>query len=494
MLKKISGVVAFMGLCALSLLLLSCGSSSSRPSGVVYVLTQGTSSQGTPGFGNNVSSFVIDFNNGYLTLINSNASACPPGNNVDTNPCGIPLNVVLDPLGANAFVLDQGVPCVLLSTQMGAQCVSGSANPTPPSIYPYTVNSDGSLASPGTAITWTANSYPDTAIAMQRDPAGQFLFVIDQGSSPSPGYPVPTPVTPQSCPHAPANQFDVCPSISVFAMPKPGSGSNTLTLASGSPFYLSKIPTALSAITFTPPGASTVQELLFVSNNFDICSQNCTYPSPNNDNTLSVYGVSSSGVLTEQQYSPYTIAAVDPLSVIAVYTNPPTENTGNLFVYVGNQDPNGGHLYPFQVCTVISAVCTQQNVASNQMVPLATCPQQSCDVPPTSVGQSPIGLVVDPTNSFLYVASEGSNQVFGFLINTSAGKLTALTGSPQPSQGLQPISIALHPSVNNTGQYLFVSNSNSQTVAGFSLNTVNGSMSSPTTTITPAAPSGMAAH
>jgi 6-phosphogluconolactonase (cycloisomerase 2 family) len=102
-------------------------------------------------------------------------------------------------------------------------------------------------------------------------------------------------------------------------------------------------------------------------------------------------------------------------------------------------------------------------------------------------------MLVDPTNSFLYVASQGSNQVFGFLINTGAGKLTALSGSPQYSQGSQPVSIALHPSVNNTGQFLFVSNSTSQTIGGFTLSTTTGSMSSPTSTITPAAPSGMAA-
>jgi len=483
--KKISGVVALVGLCALSLFLLNCGSSSSRPSGLLYVLTQGTNQQGITGIGNNVSSFSIDFDNGSLSLINSNASTCPTGNNTSNNPCGIPLDILLDPTGATAFVLDQGVPCVL----EGTQCVAGSANPVAPSIYSYTVNSDGSLSSPGTAVTWTANAYPDTAVAMVRDAAGQFLFVIDQGSYPPPGYPTPTQTNP-SCPHVPTSQTDVCPSISVFAM-KPGS--NTLTLASGSPFYLSKIPTALSAMIFTPPGSTTAQELLFVTNNFDICTANCILPQ-HSDNTVSVYAVGSNGTLTEQQYSPYVIAATDPISVFAVNTNPAGENTGGLFVYVGNQDPNGGHLYPFQVCTVTNAVCTQANVGSNLMIPLATCPQPSCDIPPTSVGQNPVGMLVDPTNSFLYVVSEGSSQVFGFLINTTAGTLTALSPASYPSQGSQPVSIALHPQVNNTGQFLFVSNSNSQSIASFSLSTTTGSMSSPTTVIAPAAPSGMAAH
>src|SRR5450631_735800 len=96
--KKISVVVALVGMCALSLFLLSCGSSSSRSSGLLYVLTQGSN-----GTGNNVSSFAIDLGSGGLSLINSNASTCATGNQT----CGLPINIVLDPTGAAAFVLNQ---------------------------------------------------------------------------------------------------------------------------------------------------------------------------------------------------------------------------------------------------------------------------------------------------------------------------------------------------------------------------------------------------
>ena len=81
--KKICGVAALMGLCALSLALLNCGSSSSRPSGLLYVLTQGLNSNG---LGNNVSSFSINLNSGALSLINSNASTCPTAA-TEQNPC-----------------------------------------------------------------------------------------------------------------------------------------------------------------------------------------------------------------------------------------------------------------------------------------------------------------------------------------------------------------------------------------------------------------------
>src|SRR5271166_6715916 len=97
--KKIGGVVALVGLGVLSLFLLNCGSSSSRPSGTLYVLTQGSN-----GVGNNVSSFAIDLNTGGLALVNSNASTCVRAG----SSCGAPLDILLDPSGATAFVLDQG--------------------------------------------------------------------------------------------------------------------------------------------------------------------------------------------------------------------------------------------------------------------------------------------------------------------------------------------------------------------------------------------------
>src|SRR5271165_3246194 len=101
--KKTGFVVALVGMCALSVLLMSCGSSSSRPSGLLYVLSQAES---------NVSSYAINLNNGNLSLINS---TLPPTG-------ALPISISLDPTGATAFVLNQA------------------------SISSYTVGSDGSLA------------------------------------------------------------------------------------------------------------------------------------------------------------------------------------------------------------------------------------------------------------------------------------------------------------------------------------------------------------
>ncbi len=432
--KKIGGVVALVGLCALSLFLLSCGSSSSRPSGLLYVLTEGSN-----GTGDNVSSFAIDLKSGNLSLINSNASTCTPAG----GSCGLPLNIILDPTGATAFVLNQGIP---------------SAS-TPPTIYSYTVNSDGSLGTPTPAATLTSG---DTAIAMTRDPAGKFLFVIDQGMDPSA----------TNCQYQPQNGFPniQCASISVFTMQ---SGSGSLSPVTGSPFPVGRIPTALSVVAFTPPGnavlpCATTTEFLYVTFNLD--------PALHNDNTLGAFCVDSTGEpkdLTPPNL-PYATQP-DPLSVLAVNTG---ENSGGLFVYVGNQGSVTGAVSVFQVCTAINTVCTAQDLT--KLVPVGS---------PTSVGQNPVGMVVDPTNNFLYVVNEVSSNVYGFRIGTTAGTLTPLTPANLQT-GSQPVAMAMH----SSGKFLYTSNNGSSNISAFTVSTTSGTMSSLAIVNSPSGPRGMAAR
>jgi 6-phosphogluconolactonase (cycloisomerase 2 family) len=412
--KKIGGVLALMGLCALSLFLVNCGSSSSRPSGVLYVLTQGNS-----GVGNNVTSFAIDLSSGNLSLINSNASTCTPAG----SSCGPPLDIVLDPTGATAFVLNQGLP--------------GSAAAT---IYAYNVNSDGSFGTPSVAVTLSAGDLP---LAMARDAAGNFLFVITDA-----------------------------PEILVFSM-KPGS--TTLTAVDNSALSVTRIPTALSTVTFTPPGSTTSEEFLFVTSNND--------PVLRNDNTVSVYSVSSTGVLTEQPNSPYA-TSTDPISVQAVNTNLAGTGTGGVFVYVGSQPTATGALQAFELCTVVDANCSPSDVMSSLLRPVTGTPP--------APGSMPVAMLVDPTNTFLYVVCQGSSQVFGYKIS-SAGTLAAQSPPSQPT-GSRPVAMAMHPSVNASGAFLYTSNNGANNISGFPISTLTGSMGAQFTVNSPSIPSGMAAR
>jgi 6-phosphogluconolactonase (cycloisomerase 2 family) len=297
------------------------------------------------------------------------------------------------------------------------------------------------------------------------------LFVIDQGEVPSP---TTCPLVGQGVKNpTDAQNFIGCPSISVFAV-QPGSPSLTFVSQSStyqSPFFINRIPSALSAITVSSPS----EELLFVTSNKDLSNNR-------NDNTLSVYSVGSDGTLTEKIGSPYATSTINPLSVLAVNTNVAPQNNGGVFVYVGAAGNASGALDAFQVCTAINAVCTSQSDVDNaKLLPVGTSP--------TSTGQNPVGIVVDPTNSFLYVVCEVQNAVYGYRIFGTTGVLTAQ--SPTNVQtGTQPVALAIH----SSGKFLYTSNSGSSNISAFTLSTTSGSMSSLSTVNSPPGPSGMAAR
>jgi len=201
--------------------------------------------------------------------------------------------------------------------------------------------------------------------------------------------------------------------------------------------------------------------------------------------------VDSSGNLTEMSGSPYTTAP-DPTVVQAVNTNGPGQTIGGVFVYVGNQGSTSGSVNAFQVCTVVGSQGGGQNCtqANDQLIPIGTA---------SGAGKNPAAMVVDPSNSFLYVASSGSNQVFAFKIATGTGQLSPLAPASEPSQGSTPVSLVMHPSSNISNEFLFVSNTSSSTGSGnigiFSVGVTSGSLStSPTTYMfEPGTPGAMAA-
>jgi hypothetical protein len=470
--KKTGGIFAFLGLLGLSVFLLSCGTKVSRSSGLLFVVSQGS---------NQVSSYAIDQSTGNLSFLKTGASTCA------TASCGFPLDILLDPTNAVAFVLNQGVFNPGDPTQNPPIPDSGVV----PSIYGYTLNSNGSLTSAGD-LTTTAPPPPsspcdlpppnppsqgaflrcDQAVAMTRDAAGKFLFVVTQGN--------------QNLPQLyPPNQLPLPPQLYVFST-QPGSTKLTLIgnpcpTGPACPKPLTRIPTSVaSSITVSVPdpnnpSVTLTGPLLYVASNKDL--------SPNHiDSSVSEYIVDqSSGTATELTGSPYvTTPGIAPSSVLAVDTNPPGANTGGLFVYVTNQTTN--NVSAFQVCIVQDANCTLQNVQDATMTALVNSP--------FSVGQAPIALVADPTNNFLYVACETTNQVYAFRIGTATGKLSGL--NPQfLGTGSFPIAMTMHPTGNFL--YLYVSNNASSNLSGFSVNTTSGALGNPTTIIALGQPAGLVA-
>ncbi len=466
--KITRGVLAFLALCGLSFLLLNCGSTVNRSSGLLYVLIEGS---------NVVSSYAVDLTSGNLSLINSNASTCK------ATTCGLPENIILDPTGATALVANQGV-YTAANPNLGI-----SEAGVVPTMYGYTVNSDGSLALKGdlstTGSTNAAACDPpfsaltpaasqgffwrcDLIVATTRDASGKFLFVITGGNQ-GVSTPAPNP-DPLGSPNLP-------PLLYVFAT-QPGSTTLTLTgnncpgTSTPCPFPLTRVPSAITAI--NDPNSSNI--LLYITSTRDLVV------GENDDSTLSEYSVDGSGNVTEHPYLidptthrllPYTTAA-SPSTVLAVQTAP-IGGTSGLFVYVGSATSNSVSV--FQLCTVQNATCQAQDVSNFKLLPVGAA---------ATVGSNPVGMVVDPTKTFLYVISENSSQVFGFRINATQGTLTALSPA-NLNTGNQPVAIAMH----SSGLFLFVSNNGSSNVSSYLLNTTSGAMSSPLTVTSLSNPAGL---
>ena len=466
--KRTGGTLALVGMCALSLLLLNCGSSSYRPAGMLYVISQAE---------NDVSSYSIDLNNGGLSLIAPSLSSFPTTCKTSTgsNPksCGLAVSMLLDPTGATAFVLNQG----LSPTNSNATVA--------PTIYGYPVSSSGSLQGSLLAPTISATlPAGDTSATMIENAAGTLLFVLDVGPT----------LTPADCPSPTTKLYGSdCPSILVYST-KPGSTSMTLTgndcpnTTTPCPYRLSSLPTAMSVLTFTPPNGGSTQTLLFVTSNMDLTPTH-------NDNQLMVFSVDSSGNLTPQISPlnlPYYTTLPNPGAVLAVSTFAPPQTTGGVYVYVGNQGSVSGSVSQFLVCTVLGSQgnnnnnCTAQEVAASQLISVGT---------PSGAGNTPAAMVVDPTNSFLYVLSSGSNQLFAFQIATETGVLSPLSPASQPTGG-SPVALALQTSFNALDNFIYTSNSTGESITGFAASTTTGSMSTSasTTLFTPGLPSGMAAR
>jgi 6-phosphogluconolactonase (cycloisomerase 2 family) len=114
---------------------------------------------------------------------------------------------------------------------------------------------------------------------------------------------------------------------------------------------------------------------------------------------------------------------------------------------------------------------------------------------PAAAGKTPAAMVVDPTNSFLYVVSSGSNQLFAFQISTGTGVLSPLSPANQPTGGT-PVALAMQTNSNALDNFIYTSNSQGESITGFTASATTGQLSTSTSTtlFTPGLPSGMAAR
>ncbi|MGA9544686.1 MAG: beta-propeller fold lactonase family protein [Candidatus Sulfotelmatobacter sp.] len=443
---RFAWMMAILALVSIGFLMACNAKYSSNDNGLVVIPSQG----GGPLVNNQLNgpvmeTFSLDLENGSTTEIN----------NVNGPPTpGLPTAIVLDPAGANAYVIVNENPAVPGGSVTG--------------IAAFPIASDGKL---GSATTYTLNSasvqiqvlvngvltnqsetVPVAPVALRMDSAGKFLFVANSATSDSadPSNPIPG-------------------SISVLSV-----GSNgTLTEVTGSPFVL-----PVNGANVNPPEPCTNQvacssplalavtptvyppQYAYCSGIAPPTTENLYVPDSIN-NILLNYSVSSSGALSLVQtdngvgiptgYMPDGVT-VDPC---------------NRFVYVSNGLSNAATSNTVSAYTICSTM-TQQNCPAPDFRLLKI----NNGVPfPVSPGEGPGPLSMDAYGNYLYVVDTASGQVSQFRVSTATGALTALT-PPYVSAGGGANSIA----IRGDDSFVFVTNLNPGTLSEYAINLQNGNL------------------
>jgi 6-phosphogluconolactonase (cycloisomerase 2 family) len=87
-----------------------------------------------------------------------------------------------------------------------------------------------------------------------------------------------------------------------------------------------------------------------------------------------------------------------------------------------------------------------------------------------ATGQHSHNLTIDPSNRFIYVASEISNNIFAFTINSTTGALAPIPGSPFGGTS-GPLAVA----IDQASRFAYVSNSGGE-VQAFSIDSMTGAL------------------
>jgi 6-phosphogluconolactonase (cycloisomerase 2 family) len=301
------------------------------------------------------------------------------------------------------------------------------ANSTSNTVSGYTLDHQtGTLTPVGTAIPPSpiCPSLPcgtSTPVSVGTDSSGHFLFVLNQGTS------------------SPA----VSASISAFSV---DTTRGLLTPVSGSPFILPSLSAGNAQSMVVSPTAS----FIYVSNG--------------TAGTIAQISFNSSGQLTDM----LTVAGGAGANLAGMAIDPKGQ-----FLYV--PDAANNSILSFSI------------PSSGLLAPVA-----SFALVQTFGERVPLALAIDATGSFMYTANNGSDDVTA--LHISSGNLTEISGSPYSTKGTV-VSNAAQPStviVDATNTIVYVGNQGARNVMGFTINSSNGTLNvvpnAPfTTTVAPTA-------
>ena len=218
----------------------------------------------------------------------------------------------------------------------------------------------------------------------------------------------------------------------------------------------------------------------------------------NGDNTISGYTIdAATGLLTPVPGSPFASGVPEPFGIsldpqgrfiyvvggatgsvasfaVNAATGALTPAPGSPYVTGADiaegvaTDPQGKFVYvvTFTIGVTDGAVAVYSvDGTTGALTPVAGSPFDSG-------GAGSQSAAPDPTGQFLYITNSQSNTVSGFSVNTTTGALTPVTGSPFASQGTEPF----YESMDSNGGFLYVLNSNSQNIAALAVNSTTGAL------------------
>ena len=190
-----------------------------------------------------------------------------------------------------------------------------------------------------------------------------------------------------------------------------------------------------------------------------------------------------SGILTGVGVDPsgkFAYATLSTSNEVRAYTI--SDSTGSLSAIVGSQldgggtnpvditvDPLGQYVYMANYSGSISAFTMDSVTGALTAVSGSPFPT----APALISGQVPgaNSVTVDPTGKFLYAAINQGNDISGFLIDSTTGALTPISGSPF-SSGSVPMSVRVDPS----GRYAYATNAYSNDISAYSINSSTGAL------------------
>jgi 6-phosphogluconolactonase (cycloisomerase 2 family) len=368
---------ALISLAAVFVLLLASGclgsSKSSTPPTLAFMYVVGT--------GDNSIHAINEQSTGVL--------ATPPLSLFSTNPR--PVSMALHPSKNFVYVANQNSNTVSGYTVDHA---SGALTPVGSALPPTPVCANASVCSNPLGLGISSD--------------GAFLFVLDQGAV-APAPPVPS-------------------AISIFSI---DATRGLLTPIAGSPFTFASLTAPNPQFLAVSPGGN----VLYVSNGVS--------------GTISAFTFGSSGVLTEVAGSPFTAGAnitglrIDPKGQF-LYAADTANNKIASFSIAANGtlapvagSPFATDLGPVSLATDSAATflfSANQAGATVRVFKIASGALTPVGTPMALVASGnplPSFVVVDPSNTFLYIGNQGTRNISGFTIHPD-GSLTPLGLSPFP--------------------------------------------------------------